>query len=342
MEDTKHVIISEGNYTLTPKKDQLLEWIRQWGGSTSEAVLEPEVKIFTMPDISGCIGYRLSHGCAIVLGEPICAPNDVAMLTKSLHQFMDKQNIRIVYLVVSQGFAKWALQNVCGALLEFGQEFTINPMSDPRKMTGKHAWKLRNKIKQVTNAGVTVHEYLENDIGLEQSIEEVGKTWLKGRLGHQFHIGNILLFNNRLGKRWFYAKGADKLVGVVVVNQFKGDKGWFLNNLMETPDAPHGTSELLVVSVLEKLAKERCSFVSLCTATNPVPGEIIGLNKFSAGIVRMAFRLATKLGNLDRLSIYWSKFNPQKEPGYVLFSRKSFGIRELIAIKNVSYESKRN
>ena len=109
---------------------------------------------------------------------------------------------------------------------------------------------------------------------------------------------------------------------------------------MEIPGAPHGTSELLVVSVLEKLAKEGCTFVTLGTSTSPEPGEIIGFNKFSARIIRIAFKFATKLGNLDRLNIYWSKFNPQSEPCYVLFSRKSFGIRELLAIKDVSYEGK--
>ena len=56
-------------------------------------------------------------------------------------------------------------------------------------------------------------------------------------------------------------KRQDTIVGTVILNQYKGHKGWFLTNLMEIPGAPHGTSELLVVSALETLANEGCTFV---------------------------------------------------------------------------------
>ena len=341
MEEIRKPTISEEYCTQIPKREHLVEWVCQWGGSIAEAVLDPKVNFFSTPEITGVIGYRLSHGCAVVLGEPICSPGDIVILTKAFHQFMDKQDMRVIYLIVSHDFAQWAIGNVCGSLMEFGQELTLNPMSDPRKMTGKHAWVLRNKVKQAARQGVTVHEYRHSDAKLEQSIDEVGKTWLKARRGHQFHIGTLFLFKDRIGKRWFYAKRQDTIVGTVILNQYKGNKGWFLTHLMEIPGAPHGTSELLVVSALETLANEGCTFVTLGTATNPWPGEIIGLNKFSAGIVRLAFKLATKLGHLYGLNVYWSKFNPYREPAYILFSRNSIGIKELLAIKNVSYDGNR-
>ena len=143
-----------------------------------------------------------------------------------------------------------------------------------------------------------------------------------------------------MGKRWFYAKCQEKIVGIVILNQFKAKEGWFLNNLMAIPDAPDGVSEHLVISALETLAKEKCTFVTFGMVTNNELGEIIGLNKLSSGIVRTAFNLASKLGSLNGLNIFWSKFNPRREPGYILFSQKSFGFRELMAIKNVSYGGK--
>ena len=332
--------ILDGNVKQIPKRDQLVAWVRQWGGSTSDAILEPAVKIFSIPKIMGFIGYRLIYDCAIVFGDPLCAPTDVAILTNAFHQFMDKQSIRIIYLIVSQSFAKWAINTVCGALLEFGQELTLNPMNDPSKMSGEFGRLVRKKIKHAAREGIIVYEYIQEDAKLEQSIEEISKKWLNKRTGHQFHICNISLFNDRAGKRWFYAKNQDKIMGIVILNQFKAKNGWFLNNLMVIPDAPNGTSEILVISALETLAKENCTFVTFGMVTNPEFGEIMGLNKISAWIVRMALKLAYKVGHLEGQNIFWSKFNPQREPGYILFSRKTFGIRELMAIKNVSYEGK--
>ena len=72
-------------------------------------------KMFSTPEITGVIGYRLSYGCAVVLGEPICSPSDVVILTKAFHQFMDKQDMPVIYLIVSQDFAQWAIGNVCGS-----------------------------------------------------------------------------------------------------------------------------------------------------------------------------------------------------------------------------------
>ena len=46
-----------------------------------------------------------------------------------------------------------------------------------------------------------MHEYRHSDVKVEQSIDEVGKTWLKARRGHQFHVGKLFPFKDRIGKR---------------------------------------------------------------------------------------------------------------------------------------------
>ena len=84
MKETKELVNSEKYCNQIPERNHLVESIRKWGGSLSDSVLDPVVNIFSMPGITGFIGYRLNHGCAIVLGEPICDPNDVANLTKTL------------------------------------------------------------------------------------------------------------------------------------------------------------------------------------------------------------------------------------------------------------------
>lgn len=341
MEESKHLVIPTNNSIQLPNRYQLVEWVRQWGGSTSDALLAPEIILFTLPSIDGFIAYRLRNDCAAVYGDPTCAAVDIPVLTNAFHQHMDKRNVSIIYLIASQSFTHWAMKNVCNAMLEFGEELTLNPLFDPSKISGENGRLVRKKIKHATREGVTVHEYLQGDAELEQSIEEVGKQWLNSRRGHQFHICNLSLLNDRVGKRWFYAMCDNKMVGIVILNQFKAKGGWFLNNLMIIPTASHGTSELLVITAIKTLADEGCEFVTLGTVTNKVPGEIIGLNKFSAGIVRLAFKLAIKLGNLEGLNIFWSKFNPDRVPSYILFSGKSIGLKELLAIKNASYGGKR-
>ncbi len=336
MEDAKELAILQGFSTDVSKEERpgILELVRRWGGCTTDAVLDPSMQFFSLPGISGFVSYRLAYGCAIIFGEPICAPTDKAVMAEAFHRFAEKQGKSIIYVAASKEFAHWAIQNVCGALIEFGEELILDPSCDPRKRTGTHGSLVRRKVKGALRESVTIHEYLGRDSELERSLEQVGEQWLQSRKGTQIHISDVYLFDDRKGKRWFYAKQGDQYVGTITLNQLQARKGWLLNHLMVTPEAPNGTSELLVVSALEVLEKEGCRFVTVGMVTAGELGEIVGLGKFSAKLGRAIFKLAKKVAHLDGLNTFWGKFHPQSEPAYVLFSQKRIGFREIMALKS--------
>ncbi len=314
-------------------RQRIVEFVRKWGGSTTDAVLDPSMQAFHAPDIAGLISYRLKGSCAIVFGDPICEEMDKAALAKAFHRFMQEQGNNIIYISTSKQYARWAIENVCGALIEFGHELVFDPENDPTKASGKHAGLLRRKVKHALREGVQVHEHLTQDPAIEKAIENVGEAWLKGRRGTQIHISNIYLFSNRFGKRWLYAKNGEAIVGTISLNELKAHKGWHMNHLMITPEAPHGTSELLVVSALEMLRNEGCRFTTAGTVTATQLGEIVGLNKFAVWTGRFVFRLAKIIAHLSGLNTFWGKFHPQSRPTYLLFSQKKIGFSELRALK---------
>lgn len=342
MEEAKELAVLQGSSSDSLKEERpaIVELVRCWGGSTTDAVLDPSMQVFSLPGISGFIGYRLAYGCAIAFGDPICAATDKTVMAEAFHRFAEEQGKTIIYVAASQSFAHWAIQHVCGALIEVGEELILDPSFDPRKRTGTHGSLVRRKVKSAQREGVTIHEYLGRDSELERSLEHVGELWLQSRSGPQIHISDVYLFDDRVGKRWFYAKQGDLCVGVITLNQLQAHKGWLLNHLMLTPEAPNGTSELLVVSALEALEKEGCRFVTVGMVTRSELGEIIGLGKFSAKLGRAVFKLAKKVAHLDGLNTFWGKFHPQSVPSYVLFSRKRIGVREILALKSALYGEK--
>jgi len=315
------------------KKLALLELVRRFGGATTDAVLDPVMQIFTEPGIYGFISYRINKKCAIVFGDPICAANDKIVLSTAFHLSMEKQGKSIVYIATSEEYARWAIQHTCQALVSFGEELILNPSSNPRERSGTRGSLVRRKVKKAVREGVKIDEYLPKDPIIELGIEQVGATWLQGRKGLQLHISNVYLFDNRLGKRWFYAKQGDRIVGVITLNQLQAHNGWLLNHLMVVPNAPKGTSELLVISALETLAKEECKFVTVGIVAATELGEIIGLGKFSTWIARKGFMIAKKIVQLDGLNTFWGKFHPESKPLYILFSKNRIGLSELISLK---------
>lgn len=316
------------------KRSRIVELVRRFGGCTTDAVLDPSMQFFELQGISGFISYRLKGGCAVSFGDPVCSEKDKAALATAFHHFAKEKNKRVVYVAASESYAKWAVGHVCKAAVQVGEELILDPLCDPRKNTGTHESLVRRKVKSALREGVTIHEYVTKDREVEKAIEEVGEQWLQSRRGPQVHISNVYLFEDRIGKRWFYAKKEDRVIGVICLNQLQAHQGWLLNHLMKVPGVPSGTSELLVVSALEVLAKEGCRFATVGMVAGSELGNIMGLSKPLTWLACKGFKLVTKVIGIDGLNTFWGKFQPRGEPVYLLFSHNRLGLREVLALKS--------
>lgn len=315
---------------LTTNSLNISKMIKNWGGSSSITLLDPTCEIFQTPQIEGVIGYKEVSGCIIVFGDPICAPHDRDELIRIFHQFFDEQKKAIIYTTASQEFAKWAINNVCGGLIEFGEELFLDPYHLPEH--GSNSRLIHKKMRHALSEGTEFKEYSEENPSLEKSIDDAAKAWLDSRKGPQIYLAHVDLFANKIGKRWFYAEKDNKIVGILLLNRLDARDGWGLHLLMQTPDAPNGTSELLVLNVAEKLKKEGCHYLTFGSATGDYLGEIQGLGNLSSWMARKGFQLTKKIFKLDGRRKYWLKFEPQKEPSYVLFSNPNIGIKEIVSL----------
>jgi lysylphosphatidylglycerol synthetase-like protein (DUF2156 family) len=317
----------------SPERAHIVELVRDFGGSTADAILDPSIRHFQVDGIKGFVGYRLTMGCAVVFGDPVCTSSDREALSRAFHLFADRHNYRVIYICASQDYAYWAIHNVCEGLIEYGEELIFDPPYDPRKNTGANGSLVRRKSKQATREGVTIHEYIPHNAKIEEGIERVKELWLESRKGPQVHISNVYLFIDSHGKRWFYAKEKERIIGVIVLNRIESQNGWLLNHLMVIPEIPNGVPELLMASVLETLEKEKCPFATVGSIAAQQLGEIRGMGSFAAWVGRTAFNLASKVMHLKGLSTFWNKFHPKSKPSYLLFSRKKIGIRELLSLQ---------
>lgn len=304
-------------------------WVHRWGGSASEVVLERSTHFFRTLSVDGFVGYSIEFGCAVAFGDPICAMEDVHQLAQAFHDYCQKKNLNIVYLIASEQFAKWAIKDVSHVLIEVGEELVFDPQNDPT--IGHQGNKLRNYIHHAQNLGLTVHEYLSYDIDLENSIDQVGAAWLKERGGPQIYLVNLNFFGDREGKRWFYVQYKENIIAVAMLSQLF-HKGWLLKFLIAVPESPRGTTELLVTSIFHSLHREDSRFLTYGIVPAEHLGEIVGLGKFSAWLARRVFKIIKRIFQLDRRKLYWQKFHPKTERSYVLFSKPNIGLKEIRAI----------
>lgn len=304
----------------------MIELVRGFGGSNCDAVLDPCCSHFSIPEIEGVIGYKFVANCAIVFGDPVCKNDQKFLLAKAFEEFCKNRNI--IYVAATEGFEK----SLSYPSIDFGNELILDPFDDPKSKTGPSACLLRRKIKHAQKEGLTIKEYREKNLQLEEAIEEVGKNWLASRKGPQIYISHVRLFDDRLGKRWFFALLKDKIVGVVVLNELQSKKGWHLNHLMDIPSAPGGTCELLVNSVIETLKEENCHYLSFGTVPRRSAPFITGFSRFRMFLMKSAYNVLKKILKIEGRQKFWEKFDPQIGRSFLLIRRPKVGLREIIAI----------
>lgn len=310
----------------------IVKKIRKWGETNTDGLLDPNCQFFSDPSIDGVVGYRIELNTAVVLGDPVCSPENKGALACSFHNFCKEKKLGVVYTIVSDSFAHWGCENLSGALIEFGQKFVLNPQSSPLELTGSKAVLLRKKVKHAVKENTSVHEYLDHNPELRQAIEVVAETWLNGRTGPQIYLSHVHLFEDGYGKRWFYALQRERVVGFLVLNQLQANNGWLLNHIMLTKDAPHGTSELLITSTLDILKNENCQFVLIGPVAGKKLGKILGLNPLTSMVVRAIYKGARFLFRLSGSEIYWEKFQPGIQSSYLMFPNGNINLKSISAL----------
>lgn len=319
----------------TSREDTLTneQMIHRWGSAMSEAILDSECHCFTTPEIDGFIGYLATNDCAIVIGDPICAADKKTLLAKAFETYCKDKKLTCIYFIASEKFAKWAIDNVSKIMIEVGEEIVFDPFIDPTQ--GHKAYRLRNKINHTQHIGLSVKEYLTEDIKLENEILKVGRDWVKARKGPQIYIGDLNFFKNRTNKRWFYLLDEkQEVIGMSLLRGLQAHQGWLLKFLIVTPDAPRGASELLMINILESLRKENCHYITYGMVPAEKLGETAGLGRIAVTIAKGGFMAAKWIFHLGHRKNYWLQFHPNAKKSYLLFSNPRIGIKEMRALSH--------
>lgn len=306
---------------------QLVEkWIIHWGCAMSEAILDNEFNYFHAPGIDGFIGYRIESDCAVVFGDPVCAVENTPALTVEFQRYCQEKKLNMIFNIVTERFAKWAIKNICSISIEVGEELIFNPQIDPKE--GSNGRKLRNKVNHAQHVGLKVHEYLSHDAKLEHSIVQAGKDWLKSRQGPQLYLGKLDFFKTRLHRRWFYLSEGERILGVALLSRLDAYKGYFLKYLIALPEATRGASELMMTSILDTLRQENCHYLTYGIVPAQRLGEVQGVGKITRWLTSTGFKFSKWFFNLENRKIYWQQFQPRIEPLYILFSKPRLRIQD--------------
>ncbi|HYW73305.1 MAG TPA: DUF2156 domain-containing protein [Pyrinomonadaceae bacterium] len=234
--------------------------------------IAPGAEMWSTPEIDGAIIYGEFGRVWLAAGDPLAPPDEAAELARQFAAFAKRKNRVVAFVPSSPQFARTVVPAnfsavKCGAAPYFDLQ-TWNPRGDSAK-------KLRAGVNQARRAGIEVELVTDLNDSFRSETAEVCMRWLGSRPAATTFGWLVALdpFMHAEYKKYFAARVAGKLVGLLAASPIPARKGWYLEDVINEPNAPQGTATLLVVEALKRLKEEGAAVATLGTAPLATDGE---------------------------------------------------------------------
>jgi len=325
---------------MTKPLSTAVDLIRQYGGVVSHVALDPSHRTFRTPAVDGLISFLLVSRYAVVQGDPICAPEKTTYLADAFADYCAGNGWSVIYVTATANLQAYARERGY-ASMEFASLLIADPQDDPEE--GPQAHHLRQHLNHIRRTGAVVREYKgEPDAQFEARTQAMCEAWLGDRHGLQMYLGRPRLFDDRVGRRWFIAEQAGKVIGFLSMLRVGCTECQDLINLVfSSPTAPLYTNELMIATALQALREEGIRSVCLGVGPLEVLGRVEGCSALTEWLSRKLYHLfATRLIHQHDKTAFWEKFRvSQREPLYLLFQSPHIGLREIYALSQALHFS---
>jgi phosphatidylglycerol lysyltransferase len=161
-----------------------VELLRLYGGHTlSFFGLAPKNRHFLAPGGTGLVNYQLMRKVAVVLGDPVCAPEAREQTTRSFLDFCALHRWRVAFYQTSpERLAVYRSLRL--RTFKMGEEAILYPQTFT--LQGSALANVRTSCRRAEREGVRIQWY-EGVPPLEgmQHIEDISKAWLGQKAGKQ-------------------------------------------------------------------------------------------------------------------------------------------------------------
>ena len=177
------ITIQEKIIDISPKEllDQVssseAELLRSYGNNSLAFFgLAPENRHFVAPNGTGLVYYRLVNNIAVVLGDPVCAPETVESVTKGFLAFCTRQHWRVAFYQASpEHLATYRALKL--RAFKMGEEALLHPQSFT--LRGSALANVRTSARRAERDGITISWYNgAPPTAVIQQLEQISQAWL--------------------------------------------------------------------------------------------------------------------------------------------------------------------
>src|SRR6185503_12828098 len=289
--------------------------------------ITPGIRLWTCPETDGAVAYSEFGKVWLVPGDPLASVEQLAKVADSFLKKACAESSVVGFMPATQQFARHASGLGLRAVKIGSAPYFDLATWAPR---GDRAKKARAGVNQARRAGVRVIEVVDVDERLVRETACLCKSWLTTRrsaIRFQW-LFTVDLFQHKEKKKYFTARdSAGRLVGFLAASPIPARDGWYLEDVLRSKNAPNGTTDLLVVEVLDSLKQSGARLATLGTtlmAAEGVADPDIHVSSILSRAVWFVARCCSFLYNFEGVRRFKAKFAPSWwESEYVLISQNA-------------------
>ena len=242
----------------------LLDAFAQHGNSPHALVsLGPDSNAWRNDDCGG-VSYVQRGSVWLAAGDPIAPVSAGVKIAKAFAQAATASKHLPAFVPATEEFARNMIAEGWTCVKVGASPYFDLQAWDPKGNIAKH---LRSSVNRAIKSGVTVEEV--GDLhALRETVDLLCAGWLTTRLAGTSFGWLFALSPLRNGeyKRFFVARnGLGTIVGLLAASPIPIRNGWYLEDIVRSPDSPQGVCDVLVYHALRTLQAERFETATLGT-----------------------------------------------------------------------------
>jgi phosphatidylglycerol lysyltransferase len=305
--------------------------LRYGWNSTAYQLLNAGFRHWYPAEGDGLVGFVAAGSTRVAGGAPVCAPERLGAVAREFERDAAAAGERVCWLGAGERLAT-ELSGPGHAHSRIGAQ----PWWRPAAWEGVLAERatLRAQLNRARNKGVEVGEWDGGRASASPALASCLEAWLgRQHLPPLHFLVEPELLGDLVDRRVFVAERQGAIAGYLLLSPIPARNGWLVEQIVRAPDAPNGTTELLVDAAMRGAAAERAAYLTLGVAplssrAGP-PGGTLWL-RLALGWARAHGRRFYNFGGLEAFK---AKFRPNGwEAAWLVTNDERVRARHLWAI----------
>lgn len=236
--------------------------LRHGWNAVAYQILNPGMRHWFSRERDAVAGYVAFAGVWVVAGAPVCTPERLPHVAMELEATARSRGDRVLFFGAGSRLEHHYAASGNRSLVQLGAQPVWDPAGWAAIVRGKRS--LRAQLHRARNKDVRVDEWSPSRARASGALRDVLAAWLETRglppLG--FLVSPDLL-DTLDDRRIFVASRGASVVAFLVATPVPARQGWLVEQWPRRPEAPNGTTHLMVDAAMRAFALDGARYVTL-------------------------------------------------------------------------------